>query len=292
MSLALATLVSTAARIRPVYGIPASAAVGAPISADKDFSQIAASATRNYVLVSAAQTGVVSVYTPEHGLVPIEGAAAAPDIVVLSPRGSAAALWFSDGNQMQVVNGLPDAPTLRQVNASFLGSSPSAVALSDDGAWLAGVWSQGTYAFGPTGEINRLPVENISAIAFFHGTHDMAAAGPSGLQTLTGIEGFAAVTSLLTSDDASLQPVAVAVVSGNQTLLLADSSGSLTTVGVASGTATTSDCGCRPEGLFGMGPAAFRLTGLSGGAFKLFDTTLGEILFAPVALVESEGAAQ
>jgi hypothetical protein len=32
---------------------------------------------------------------------------------------------------------------------------------------------------------------------------------------------------------------------------------------------------------------------LQGGAFKLFDAALGEILFVPIALVaESEGAAQ
>ena len=42
-----------------------------------------------------------------------------------------------------------------------------------------------------------------------------------------------------------------------------------------------------------MGPSAFRLTGLQGGSFKLFDATLGEVLFAPLALVQSaEGAAQ
>src|SRR5580658_2541667 len=112
--------------IRPVYGIPAAAAVGPAIPLDQDFSRIAASPARNYVLVSAgpdsAQAGVVSIYTPENGLVPLQGAGGAPDLVVLSPRGSAAALWFFSINQVQLVTGLPDAPAIRQVDASFLGS--------------------------------------------------------------------------------------------------------------------------------------------------------------------------
>ena len=280
-------------RIRPVYGIPAAATVGAPIPADQDFSQIAASPAGDYVLVSVADGGRVSIYTPEHGLIPLAGVGGAPDVVVLSPRGSSAALWFSSVNQAQVVTGLPDAPAIRQVDASFLGSAPGALAVSDDGAWFSGAWSQGVYAFGPNGEVDPLPVENIAALAFFQGTHDLAAAGASGLYRVTGIGGFAVVTSLLTSDDSSLQPVAVAAVSGNRTLLLADRSGLVTAVDIGSGIATSSGCGCQVDGLFGMGPSSFRLTGLQDGAIKLFDTALGEILFAPVARVpDAEGAAQ
>lgn len=279
-------------RIRPVYGIPAAAAVGAPVPAGQDFSRIAASAARNYVLVSAADTGSVSVYTPDNGLIPLPGAGVAPDLMVLSPRGSAAALWFSSISQVQVVRGLPDAPTIRQLDASLLGSAPAALAVSDDGTWLAGAGPGGAYAFGPNGEVNRLPVENAAALAFFQGTNDLAAASAAGVQMVTGIGGFAVVSSLLVSADSSPQPVAVATTSDNRTLVLADSSGAVTAVDIGSGAATASDCGCQPEGLFGIGPSAFRLTGLQGGAFKLFDAALGEILFAPLSLAEAEGAGQ
>jgi hypothetical protein len=292
------------ASIRPVYGIVAAAAVGTAIRSHQNFSHIAASPARNYVLASSAETGVVSIYTPENGLIPLEGAGIAPDFVLLSPRGSSAALWFSSIKQVQLVTGLPGAPRIRLVDASFLGSpsglgSPlGALAISDDGAWFAGTWSAGVYAFGPSGVVNRLPVENITTLAFFQGTHDLAAAGPAGLQMVTGVEGFAVASALLTSADSSLQPVAVAATSDNRTLVLADRSGSVTTVDIDSGAAATSDCGCRPEGLFGMGsgvgPSAFRLTGLEDGAFKLFDAVRGEVLFAPLALdvARTRGAAR
>ncbi len=148
------------------------------------------------------------------------------------------------------------------------------------------------YAFGPNGEIKRLPVQSATALGFFQGTHNLAAAGPGGLQMVKGVDGFAIVSNLLTSADSSLQPVAVAATSDNRTLVLAQQSGSLTIIDVASGAVTTSDCGCQPAGLFGMGPSAFRLTGFEGGAFKLFNPAGGEVLFVPLALTETEGAGQ
>jgi len=283
------------ASIRPVYGIPASAAIGAVISADQDFSRIAPSPARNYVLVSSAQNGVVSIYTPENGLIPLDGAGIAPDFLILSPRGSAAALWFSSIHQVQLVTGLPDAPAIRQVDASFLGPTPAALAISDDGAWFAGAWPGGVYALGPDGEVNRMPLEDgVAALAFLAGTHDIAAAGATGLNLVTGVEGFAVASSLLASADSSFQPVAVAATSDNRTLVLADLSGAVTAVDIGSGAATTSECGCQPEGLFSIGPSAFRLTGVQSGAFKLFDAAGGEILFAPLALdrAQAKGAAQ
>jgi hypothetical protein len=83
--------------------------------------------------------------------------------------------------------------------------------------------------------------------------------------------------------------MAIAATSDNRTVVFADRSGSITAVDIASEAATTSNCGCSPEGLFGIGPSAFRLTGIQDGAFKLFDAARGEILFAPLALTEGAG---
>ena len=280
-------------RIRPVYGIPASAAVGAAVGV-RDFLRIAASASRNYVLVCATDTGIVSVYRQDTGLTPLDGAGIAPDSIVLSPGGSAAALWFNSINQVQIVTGLPESPSIRQLDASFLGATPDALALSDDGAWLAGSWVTGVYAFGPNGEVNRLPIEDrVAALGFFQSTHDMAAAGAGALLRVTGLGSFVQVSTLATFADSSSPAAAVAVTQDNKVAIAVDLNGLITTVQIESGTATTTDCGCSPEGLFAMGPSAFRLTGLQVGAFKLFDAAVGEVLFAPFALVQSaEGAAQ
>jgi hypothetical protein len=258
----------------------------------QDFLRIAASASRNYVLVCATDTGVVSVYQPETGLTPVDGAGIAPDSIVLSPGGSAAALWFSSINQVQIVTGLPDAPSIRQLDTSFLGASPDALALSDDGAWLSGIWLTGVYAFGPNGEVNRLPIEDqVTTLAFFQSTHDIVAASNAGLLKVTGIGSFVQVSTLAVFTDSP--SAAVAVTRDNKIVVAVDRNGFITAVQIESGAAATTNCGCSPEGLFAIGPSAFRLTGLQGGAFKLFDAALGEVLFAPLALVKgAEGAAQ
>jgi hypothetical protein len=211
---------------------------------------------------------------------------------VLSPGGSSAALWFASLNRLQIVTGLPDSPAIRQVDVPFADSIPGALAVSDDGAWLVGIWNSVVYAMGPAGEVNSVPVDNKTAVAFLEGTHNVAAAGPSSVQMVTGLESFAVVSNILDSADSSFQPVAVAATTDNRTLVVADHSGSVTAIDIASRAAAVSDCGCQPEGLFGIGRTAFRLTGLSGGAFKLFDTATREILFAPLALIETERAAQ
>jgi len=284
-------------RVRPVYGIPASAAVGEAIGT-QDFLRIAASASRNYVLVCASDTGVVSLYRPGTGLTPLDGAGIAPDSIILSPGGAAAALWFNSINQVQIITGLPDAPSIRQLDGSFLGSSPVALALSDDGAWLAGAWlgetSRGVYAFGPNGEVNRLPIEDrVAALAFFPLTQDIAAASTAGLLRVTGIGSFVQVSTVAAFAEASPLAAAVAVTQDNKVIIAVNGAGTITSVQIESGAAASLDCGCSPEGLFPIGSSVFRLTSLQGGAFKLFDAALGEVLFAPLALSQNtEGAAQ
>jgi hypothetical protein len=270
--------------IRPVSGIPQAAAVGARVPSDQDFSQIAPSPDRNYVLVSAAQSGVVSIYSAESGIIPLNGAGNAPDLVTLSPRGFAAALWFASMSQVQIITGLPDAPVIRQVHAPLLGVAPDQLAITDDGEWIAGIWSSGTYAFGPNGETIRLPIaDGVTALAFLEATHDLAAAGPAGLNLVSGIDGALFITNLLASSG-SLQPAGLGVAGKNQALIMADKNGTVTMLNLASKSVTRSDCTCQPEGLFPLAGAAFRLTSLNHGAFKLFDASTGQVLFAPVAL--------
>jgi hypothetical protein len=280
--------------IRPVYGMAAAAAVGPAVPSSQAFAHVAAPPSRNYVLVSAADTGIVSIYQPGKDLDALDGAGIAPDSIVVSPRGAAAALWFSSINQVQIVTGLPDAPVIRQLDVSFLAGAPAALAVTDDGAWVAGAWPAGAYAFGPQGDANRLPIEDgATVLAFFSESHDLAIANAAGLQMVTGLGAFAIVSTLTPFADSSPPAVAVAVTADNLTVLAVDRGGFITAVRIGAGTGVTVDCACQPEGLFAMGPSSFRLTGLQDGAFKLFDAALGEVLFAPVALSPgADGAGQ
>ncbi len=271
--------------LHPVNGIPAAAAVAPSLDLKQNFARMAASPARDYVLVTAQDTGTVSVYTPALGLTPLTGAGTAPQMVVTSPRGSAAVLWFSPLNHAQLVTGLPNAPVIRSINAAFLRTPPSSVAISDDGNWLAASTSTGLYMWGPVGQMNRLPVtERVYAMAFFQGGADLAVAIPHQVITLKAATGYNASSVLYDAGDYDPDVAALALSPDNASVILADRSGWIVSIDAASGTATKVACGCRPEGLFGLGQSAFRVTGMANGAFQLFDTARKEVLFAPLAL--------
>jgi hypothetical protein len=281
------------AQIRPVTGIPAAAAVGAPLDLKQDFAQIAASPSQDYALVSEVKTGAVSVYTADRGLTRIVGAGLAPSAIAISPRGAAAALWFSASGTAQVLTGLPAAPAIRTVHAEFLNGMPDALALSDDGKWLLASQASAVYTFGSYGQVNRLPMpESVVALAFFPGRADAVVATAQRILTVKGLGGFTATSTLYQDKaDPPLDFRSAAVSSDGASVIAAGQTGSIVSIDGGSGKAIVTGCACQPAGLFAMGPSAFRLTGLSNGSILLFDATHGEVLFAPVALAKQEEAA-
>jgi hypothetical protein len=280
-------------RLRAVHGIPAAAAVMPVLDSGREFRRAAISARQDYVLASAADSGELAIVRPGQGVSVLIGAYLSPDLIVLSPNGSAAALYFSANHHFQIVKGLPDSPEIREVDATFLGEAPAALTISDDAQWLVGAWALGVHAFGPHGEVNRLPLDDsATALAFFHASHDLAAATARGVYTITDVGGRNLVGRLVATSDA---PLYAAVTSTNRRVILASASGRITSLALNpddpdAGAPSTADCACTPEGLFAMGHNAFRLNGLSFGAFKLFDADTGEVLFAPLAA--EEGARQ
>jgi len=264
-------------RIRPIYGIPASAAVGHSIRGGRDLRLIAVSPRQDYVLATAANSGEALVITGGDHSAPIRGVAAGADRIVLSPTGSAAALWFSATNRIQILSGLPAAPKVRELDATFLASPPLALAVSDDAQWLAGAWPNGLYTWGPDGAVNQPQVEaGVVALTFFHQRADLALATATRVFSLIDNR----VSMIFGSDDQPLSPVGLALSFDNRQLVLAGRSGVLV-IDPTTGLASTIDCGCAPEGIFGMGGSLFRLT---SGVVKLLDAAAGSIWFAPPAL--------
>jgi hypothetical protein len=281
-------------RLRSMYGLPAAGAIGAAIDAGRDFSHIAISPTQKFAVATAADTGEVLVVKPGLGNTSIKGASADPDMIAMSPGGTAAALWFPATGKLQAISGLPDAPTVRTIDASFLNSSPLSIAISDDGQWAAAIFSAGVYAFGPSSEVIPLQTDpGVVALAFFHNRHDLALASASRLTSIADVGGSTTTSVLYDYSAQSLSPRALAVSFDNVTAVLADSAGKI--VSVARGAASISDCGCSPEGVYGLGGPVFRLTG-SGAArsgprtdLKLFDASTGAVLIVPPALSEKGG---
>ena len=179
---------------------------------------------------------------------------------------------------------MPGSPSVRDIDAAFLGAAPGALAVSDDGAWIAGVWPGGVYAFGAAGQVNLLPVDaGAQALAFLHRRNDLVAAAPGGIFTVTDVGGSAVPSLLYDSSSNPLAPLTIGVSFDNRRVVLTDPSGGLLAIDLSDGSSANFDCACSPEGLFGMGGPIFRLTGWSSGALKLFDAGSGDVLIVPPA---------
>jgi hypothetical protein len=274
-------------RIRPVRGIASSSSVARPIETGVEFARVASAPGGEFLLVTAAGSGEVSIFRPARGITPLAGAGASPDLIVFSPGGGAAALWFSAVKRVQIVKGLPGAPEIREIDTAFLGEAPEALAVSDGGDWIVGAWADGLHAFGPRGEANWLPVTGARrALGFFHGSHDLAVAAPRGVFRVIDIGGRAELRLLMAAEESPLEALAAGVAAGNRRVAVVEAGGRIATVETETGVARSVDCRCAPEGLFGVSRSVFRLTGLKDGAFLLFDAETGEVLFAPVTAEE------
>jgi hypothetical protein len=289
-------------RILPVNGIPAAASIGPSLdfgASGVEFLQIAIAPLQSFALVSAADTGAVLLAYPSGTTqagttTPIAGVAAYPDGIWLSPLGSAAVLWFASSRLLEIVSGLPGSPVVRQVDASFLSGAssdvPASLAVADDGAWGAGAWPSGVWAFGPNGEVRSLLAgDRALALAFFPGREDLAAATRAGIYSVTGVGGSAAVATLYSAPNApgpagpAPAPAGLGISTDNQRLVLADSAGGVLTLTLSSGSAAQTDCGCAPDGVFSMGGSLFRITGLTGSVFRVFDAAAGSVFLVPLA---------
>lgn len=278
-------------QIHPVNGIAASASIAPALDFGVQFLQAAIAPRQNFALVSAASGAVLLAY-PNGTTALLAGLSANPDAIVLSPLGSAAVLWFASPRLLEIVSGLPGAPVVRQVNATFLSGAssnenssdvPSALAVSDDGAWGAGAWSSGVWGFGPNGEVrNLLSGDRAFALAFFAGREDLAAATRSGISSISDVGGSAAV-SLLYTAPAPQTPSGLGTSTDNARLIMTDRAGGILTLDLVSSSTAQLDCGCVPDGVFSMGGSLFRITGLTGSVFRVFDAAAGAVFLVPLA---------
>ncbi len=278
--------------IRPMYGSPAAGAIGAEI-AEGGWAKIAISPSQNFVIATSAATGeVLLVNLLKPSVTSIPGAAFNPDILAVSPTGTSAALWLPLTGQLQAVSGLPDTPSIRTIDASFLSASPLAITISDDGQWAVGLWSAGVYAFGPSNQVIPLQTDpGIVALAFFHNTHDLALATAARATRITGVGAAMQPSVLYDYSSRPLSPRALAISFDNSLAVIADSTGKLLNIGVATATASIVDCHCSPDGLYGLGGAVFRLNGTKSpgrsgrvSELKVFDAAAGAVWIVPPAL--------
>lgn len=268
------------AQIRPMNGLPGAAILGPAVNVGRRLANITVSPGQNYVLASDAETGSVLLIIPGVSMTTL-ALPAKPDRIVASPGGAAASLWYSAGAQLEIVSGLPAAPSIRRIDASALQGEPSAIALSDDGQSVAAASSAGVYEWDSNGAAHQIySASDAGALAFFPGLSNLAVA------TSTQLFSFADSTATVLYQG-SFSPAGLAVSFDNQEVVLADQNGTIYAVAAATHNASVTDCQCRPDGVFPLGGAVFRLTSATIGPIKLIDaeatSAAGVILAVPRA---------
>ncbi len=268
--------------LRPISGIPGAATTGEPLAVGFTISRAEISPAQDAALVvDARNSSVALIHAAGSDWVAasLDGVQPAPDSMVFSTGGSAAALYYAAG-RVQIITGLPAAPGAPQeIDVSSLPSPVTAMAVDDSGSFLLMAAGQAESV-----SLYRIPIHSapslvasfrsVASVRLFNAaqqalvTDTLAAtvyqiadpAGAAVLQVvaseLNGVQGLVAADT-----DATGQRVFAA--GGNGTVFIFDRSG---------GAATTIDCACAPTGLFRLaGAATFRLTEPAAGPVQVLD---------------------
>ena len=295
--------------LRSILGIPGAALFGSPVDFGMSVTAVSVAPRGDTAFVTASD-GTFHLFQIAAGAaseINVDGLSGAPDTVVFSPAGSAAALYT--GGAVQVITGLPASPSVAgQVDLSALvngGShrrqfvtealaprprkdlqtvSAPALALSDDGKFLLAAVNQSVELFGNFSDSGKLAsLAGPAKVAFAPGSHDAAIGDFSGAGIVLYQDLGGAQTSrvLAASDDAIGAATDIAYSADGKQLLLSSASGqSVIAFDLAGGGRQTVSCNCSPSGLSRLGDL-FRLNDLGHDPLWLLDASAPRILFVP-----------
>lgn len=281
--------------LRPILGIPGAALIGAPLDLGFSIREAAISGTGEYALAisDASQLHLIHLTeSPSAVAVPIAGR---PQAIYISPLGTAAAVLTMEGSLAFLTELSGATPRVDQLQ---IGSSPVAVAVSDDGrfALLASSNEQELVLVGRDGSRITLPTPGrISALAFQPLGHAALAAGADNVVWLVHPTTLApSFLPVAGPGDGIRAPAAVAfTLDGKRAAIANSGNGRVAVVDLHSGTKWSVGCSCRPIRLETLAlPGFFRISELSAQPLFLVDTNSRRVLFVPpISLHENRSGA-
>jgi hypothetical protein len=276
--------------IRVLSGIPGAASLDGGLSVPDKLEQAAISPNGKYAIAAIKDSGSLSLITWSMDAVTsatLDGTPVSADLVAFSNSSAVAAILSRDAQTIQIWTGLPDQPFLaRQVAAVDL----STLAVSDDGALLAGANTSSVFLIG--GDQPKLIANGGPyALTFLKDSHDLAIADQAAdqISLLTEPDGDVKTQALAGSADGVAQVAALAVSGDGAVLVAANLRGkSVLTIDLTSKLSTLTQCDCQAEGLYrAQGNAVFRLTNSLDNPISVFDGDTG-----PRVVIIPAGGAQ
>lgn len=273
--------------LRPIRGIPGASLIGDPVDFGFDLTAAYVSPRQDSAVVAAAD-GSLHLFRLNSGTMAERSwnGLSAPERVVFSPSGTAAALYAA--GRVQIVTGLPDAPA--PVGTVDLGggapSGAGSLALSDDGAFVL-LAAGGSIRLLGTSGVNRglMDAGAGALVAFAPGGYDAAVADSTGagLVLFRDLAGAAERRLLAAPDDGIASPAGLAFSADGSKLFLASSAArSVAAFDLAAGTRGAIACDCSPAALVPMSNL-YRLNELGPAPLWLLDAGAAEprIVFVP-----------
>jgi hypothetical protein len=301
---------SQAGNIRPILGMPGASTLGDPLNVQVSVSSAVISPTQDFALATIGDEGTPAVL-PLDGdmttgdlsmIVTINSASAEPSRMVLSPSGTAAALYYEGQGTLQLVTGLPSAPVVAgEIQLGSLGSPLTSLAVNDGGSMvlvaLAGNGAGSVLLVRNDGsQQNVFNAGGISAVAFL-ATEDSAIIADqhnNSIYLLKNLTGSLETTVIGDARDGLSAPIDVSVSGDNRQGIVLNSDGGVVMLDLAGGPSRLLNCSCRPTHLDRLrGRSVYRLTDVSTEPVWLLDgdRSVPAIVFVPSPNTDSQAGA-
>ncbi len=275
--------------LRPILGIPGASSLGSPVETSVALLTAEVSPRQDFALAVTESKRLLLLDLRTAPIVerPLE-IELAPDRIILSPTGAAAALYYRERRAMRVLTGLPgDAIFVSgEMDLTSLPPLLTAIAISDPDPAVLVAAPGGLYALDTGNPAPRLiaSAENITALAFVENSRDVLLADSrrNEVVLLRDATGAGERVLLAGERDGVSRPIAVvadgrrrAITVSARTALLLDLDGS---------PPVSLSCNCSISGLHRLkGSSAFRLNAPSNEPLFLLDAATAEprIFFVP-----------
>ncbi|MEB2362288.1 MAG: hypothetical protein HUU41_00010 [Bryobacteraceae bacterium] len=283
---------SESGSVRPVLGMPGSSTVGDPLPSETAIGRATISTEQDFAIVLAGESrtpAVLNLGDPLGKPVMIQGLAPGDYSIALSPSGKAVALLEAESGAIHIVERIASAPGADAAIRVPGASSPSRLAISDDGARLLVVTRDGdsdvlTLLDNGGNVLSSTRLGDVAAAEFLFDSHDALVADRARRELL--LAGAAGIRLLLDSS-VLVEPVAVAASRHNRRAVVADAkSQAVVSVGLDGEGVLVTACPCEISGLQRFqGDAVFLLTSTSSKPMWVFDgdATSPRVVFVPVA---------
>jgi hypothetical protein len=268
---------TASSRLRPILGIPGSSLLGAPLDLSVPLSLVELSPRQDYALAAGAESVWLVRLDGARSVHPVLSGSA--DRIVISPTGTAAAVY---SQELQILKGLPGTPSAAAVAVP---GPLTAMAVNDAGNLVLAVCGEQLFALRPGAAPRRLgPAGAGSALAFADNTTDAIVADAANNEVFL-LRGENERLILASERDGVSEPVAVALAAGRG-FVANRGSNAVLILDLGGGPPARISCPCEVTGLQRLrGEAVFRLTGPLQSASYVLEVAAGEprLWFVPAA---------